>query len=228
MSSSSADRMAPGGGGATPYNSKLNPGDTTYSGKPGEGSTAFLPSTVAPGGDLTQSVNYGPINTLNPGIIDPSQANPYANQYLQNTNTMMNDFSHSVAGGAFNPNFYGQMQAKQQDQLTSSMGNQYARMGLAGSSAEMGGMNQAIQGNQMAWLNRQQSDQMQALKGLEGLNNQGMNQLSQIQGQYSAFEDATNQDILSIINQGNQTSTANNQAGAQAAMSAAMIAAMML
>lgn len=155
--------------------------------------------TYGPGGLLqggTVNVQGNSIPVTNPGSVDPNQANPYASQYLNNLSGLYGQFSNSAAGSAFNPGFYNQLQNTQQNNLTTSLGNQYAAMGLSGSSAEMGGLNQAIQSNQMNWMNRQQSDQMKSLQGLEGLNSAGYNETMGIQGGYGNFESTYGQDVL--------------------------------
>lgn len=166
------------------------------------------------GGEVTGGMlNYGgaDIQLQHPGLVDPLAVNPYANQYLQHTNDLYSMFSNSAAGGAFNPSFYNQMMQNQQNQMTTGLGNQYARMGLSGSSAEMGGMANAIQSNQMNWMNRQQSDQMRAMQGLQSLNNTGYQQTMGIQNQYGDFQDAYSQDIMSLLGINQSDINSNNQ-----------------
>ena len=164
-------------------------------------------------------INYGnaDLNMQNPTQFSNAALNPEAAAYNTNTNNLYNMFSQSAAGNAFNPNAFSGMQAQQQSNLTSSLGNQYAAMGLSGSSAEMGGMSNAIQNNQMGWLQKQQGMQMQAMQGLEGLNNQGYQQTMGIQNQYGQFQDVANQDILGLIGVQQQAQNAQNQAIGQIA-----------
>lgn len=150
------------------------------------------------------------LSITSPGSINPSQTNPYAAGYLQNNQNLYSQFSQSAAGGAFNPSFYQGMQNTSQANLTTSLGNQYARMGLSGSSAEMGGMSNAIQQNQMSWLNREQSDQTRAMQGLEGLNNQGYSETMGLQNQYSGYQNEVNQDQLGLYGVQQQQQAANN------------------
>lgn len=167
-----------------------------------------------PGGPVSGvSMQYDgtPINMRNPGMMDPTQLNPYAGQYLNQINGMMSQFQSSASGGAFNPDFYKGMHDTQQANLTTGIENSYARMGLAGSSAEMGGISNAITNNDMSWLNRQQSDQMKAMTGMESLNNMGMKDVMGIQGQYGDFQDSYNQDILSLLGVNQQAQASQNQ-----------------
>lgn len=154
-----------------------------------------------PGPTAETSMNYNGtnINLQNPGLMDPSMLNPAASGYLNNIQGLYGMFQNSAAGGAFNPNFYSGMEATQQANLTTSLENQYAAAGLGGSSAAMGGVAQAVNQNQMQWLNRQQSDQMRAMQGLEGLNQQGYGMTTGIQGQYMNYQDASNQDIINLL-----------------------------
>lgn len=133
------------------------------------------------------------------GGINPSEANPFAYKYLQNDDALYQQFQNSVAGGAFNDNFYNNMKMQQQNQIVNTMNNQFASSGLAGSSAAMGGINQAIQNNQMSWLNRQQGDQMRAMQGLEALNQQGMKDTMSLQKQYGDFQDMYLQTIANAM-----------------------------
>ena len=170
-------------------------------------------SQMGPGGiNEGGTLGYNGMNMQynNPAQYSPSTLNPSAGAYITNLNNLYSEFSNSAAGGAFNPSFYSGLEATQQNNLTSAMGNQYASMGLAGSSAEMGGINQAIQGNQMSWLNRQQGDQLKALSGLQGLNQAGYSDTMGIQNQYGDFEGAYNQSIASLTGMQQQQKEANS------------------
>lgn len=171
-------------------------------------------TTNGPNGPVTQadpSIGGTAIPLMNPGSVDPSQVNSAADQYLNNNASMYNQFSNSAAGGAFNPQFYAGMQGQMQNNIQSSLGNQYSAMGLSGSSAEMGALNQATNQNQMAWMNRQQSDQQKAMSGLEGLNQQGYQQTMGIQNQYGQFQDTYGQDILGLLGISQQQQAGNQQ-----------------
>lgn len=160
---------------------------------------------------LNQNFMGTNINLMNPGSMGPGEVNPYANQVLQNNQNLYGMFQNSAAGGAFNPNFYNQLKNSQQQQITSSMGNQYAAMGLSGSSAEMGGMANAVSNNQMNWLNRQQSDQMRAMQGLSGMNQQMYGDIMGIQNQYGNYEDTAAQSQLGLLGLQQQQRAANQQ-----------------
>ncbi len=187
---------------APPYTWGADPNKFSNS----QGGNPYSTSTTIP-----YSSDHTPLSINSPGSIDPSQVNPYAAQYLQNNQNMYNQFSQSAAGGAFNPAFYKGMQDTSQANLTTSLSNQYARMGLSGSSAEMGGESNAIQQNQMSWLNRQQSDQSRAMQGMEGLNNQGYSETMGLQSEWAAYQQEVNQDELSLYGVQQQQSAANNQ-----------------
>lgn len=163
---------------------------------------------IMTGGGL--SYNGTPMNVQNPYMLSPGDLNPAASGYLDNVKNLYSQFSNSAAGGAFNPSFYDNMKQTQEGQITSSLDNQYAKMGLSGSSAEMGGLNQAIQSNQMNWLNRQQGDQMKAMQGLEGLNQQGYGMTTGMQNEYGDFESAFNQSIANLLGVQQQQQASNN------------------
>jgi hypothetical protein len=167
--------------------------------------------------NMNMTYNGAPINFQNPTQFTNAQMNPEAAAYNTNTNNLYSEFQSSSAGNAFNPNAFAGMQAQQQSNLTSSMGNQMAAMGLSGSSAEVGGMSNAIQNNQMAWLQKQQGMQMQAMQGLEGLNNTGYQQTMGIQNQYGGFQDVANQDILGLLGAQQQAQAAQNSMWGQIA-----------
>lgn len=159
------------------------------------------------------SMRYDGANfTMNNGAnFNPNQLNASAGKYVDNNTDMMNEFKNSAAGGAFNPHFYDTMKAQSQAHGTTSLENEYAKMGLSGSSAEMGGLNQSIQGNQMSWLNREQSDQMKAMQGMEGINAQGYGQTMGIQNGYNDFEGSYNQSLASLLGVKTGQEDSNNQ-----------------
>lgn len=177
---------------------------------PSANSTAYMNgNNVMTGGSLS----YGGsqlMNIQNPGTMDPSQLNPAAAQSLTNNQNLYSMYSNSAAGSAFNPGFYSGMEAQGQTGATSSMANQMAGMGLGGSSAEVGGMTNAINSNQMNWMNREQGDQQKALSGLEGLNQQDYNMTTGIQQGYGEFQSSYDQDVLGLLGMQQQTQNANN------------------
>ena len=155
------------------------------------------------------NMNFGgqSLGLNDPGMMNPGQLNPYAQQYMQNNQNLMSQ----MQGSMLNPQQYAQLQGTQQQNLTTSLDNQYAAMGLSGSSAEMGGVAQAVNQNQMSWLNRQQGDERNYASAMSGLNQQGYGDLMGIQNQYGNFQDAYSQDVVGLygIQQGAQA--ANNQ-----------------
>jgi hypothetical protein len=193
-----------------------SPGGGAYSDPSGGMGYSSVPG--GPNGPVSQyGLTYGDPkdggmswNLHNPAMMDPSQLNPYASMYLNNINGMLGQFQNSAAGGAFNPNFYQHLQDTSQANITTSLENSFARAGLGGSSAAMGTIGGAVEKNQMDWLNRQQSDQMRAMQGLEGLNQTGMKDVMGLQGQYGEFQDMYNQDILSLLGVKQQQDAANS------------------
>lgn len=159
------------------------------------------------------SMNYGgtPIYMNNPAMFSPDQLNPTASPYVNNINSLQGDLQNSAAGGAFNPNFYQGMIDKSNASLTSNLGNQFAGMGLSGSSAEAGAMSNSLINNQMSWMNREQSDQMKSVSALEGLDQTGLKDTMAIQSQYGNFEDSYNQSIANLMGLQNQAQASNNQ-----------------
>lgn len=153
------------------------------------------------------SYNGMSVPLKNPGMMDPNSINPYASQYLQNNQDLMAQVHNSV----LSPSQYGQLQNTQQANLTTSMDNQYARMGLSGSSAEMGGVAQAINQNSMNWMNRQQSDMSNYAHMYSSLNQQGYGDVMGLQNQYGNFQDVYGQDMFSLMGINQQDNASNNQ-----------------
>lgn len=194
----------------------------------------------APGSNLVGdpmmggSFNYGGAQMYmnNPAQFSPDQLNPSVAPYMNNIGQLQAQFGQSAAGGAFNPDFYQGMEKTSESNMTSSLSNQYAQMGLGGSSAEAGAMANAVNQNQMNWMNREQSDQLKALSGMEGLDKMGIADTMAVQGQYSNFEDSYNQSIANLLGLQNQAQASSNQltgsligGGMQGGMMAAMLLA---
>lgn len=159
-------------------------------------------------GDGDNAVSI-PLN--HPGNINPYDVNPYASKLLGANQDLYHEFAGSATGNAFNHDLYSKMMTAQQTNIGTEMGNLYASRGLSGSSAEMGGISSAINQNQMAWLNREQGDQMQAMRGLSGLNQQNFGDIIGIQGQYGNFQDVYGQDVLGLLGLQQQQKMANQQ-----------------
>lgn len=164
------------------------------------------------GVDHSNVVQFGGMNQYSPGAMDINTLNPEAAQFQHNNLAMMQMFGNSAAAGAFNPDFYKGMQDRDQRQLTTALGNQWASRGLAGSSAEMGGMNNAIQTNQMNWLNRQQSDQIRAMQAMTGLNSQAYQQTMGIQNQYQNWQSQMANQQMGVMGMNQQRDIADQQA----------------
>lgn len=179
------------------------------------------------------SMYYGgaTINMNDPANFSPDMLNKSASPYISDINNLKSQFENSAAGSAFNPEFYKGMMDTSSANLESHLNNQYAAMGLSGSSAEAGAMSNALTNNQMSWMNRQQGDQLKAMSGIEGLDQTGLKDTMGVQAQYGEFQDAYNQSIANLLGLQNQAQASSNQetgqiiAGAgQMGASAAMIA----
>lgn len=187
------------------------PGNTP----PPQSGTGATP-TSSPGTPISGiNIGYGSSSfpMYDPGMMNPASLNPYAAGYLNNNQSLMSQ----VQGSMLNPQQYQQLQGTQQQNLTTSLNNQYAAMGLSGSSAEMGGVAQAINQNQMSWLNRQQSDAQKYAGTMTGLNQQGYGDLMGIQSQYGQFQDVYGQDIVGLEGLNQQQDAGNNQMWGQIA-----------
>lgn len=165
---------------------------------------------MGPGGtvnSLNMDYNGTQIPMINPGTLDPSQINPAASPYLGQIQSMFSGLQGSMLG----PDQYKHLQDTSEANLTTSLSNKYAAMGLSGSSAEMGGLNQAIQSNQMNWMNRQQGDYAKYLNAGEGLTKEGYGMTTGIQGGYGNFQDVYGQNILGLLGVGQGAANSSNQ-----------------
>lgn len=180
------------------------------------------------------TMDYGgaQMNMQNSALYSPSELNPSAASYVTNNSGIYGQLSNSSVN-PFNTDIYSQTQANNQASLTSSLQNQYASMGLSGSSAEMGGLSNAITQSQLQAQKQQMGAQLQYSGALSGLNQQGYTDTMGIQNQYSDYQDSYNQSIANLLGVQQQSQASNNQmwgqiiaGGMQAGGNAAMMAAM--
>lgn len=162
------------------------------------------------------NINVGGQNltTENPAYFSPQDLNPSAAGYTQGLQGLMGGIMNNTPGGQAlqgNSGYYQNMMGIQGQGIQSMMGNQYARMGLQGSSAEMGGMSQALTQNQLAWTGKEQSDALQSAQGISSLDQAAYGQTMGIQNQYGNYENTANQDILSALGYQSSQQQANNQ-----------------
>lgn len=150
-------------------------------------------------------------NMKAPGSIDPMTANPYIGSQISDMQNLRGEFGQSVTNNYMNPAFYDQMKAQSGDQLTSRVNNQYARMGLSGSSANAGSVTQGLISNDQQWRERQLSDQLRAMQGQSMLDNNINSMISGVQNQYGGWQNSIVEQMMGIKNSQNQQSAANDQ-----------------
>lgn len=169
--------------------------------------TKTNPYGVQNGGTMTY--NGTQMNYQNPGQFTASQLNPQAGAYADTLKGLQGQVANSMPGS----DYYSHMQQQQGQQINSSLQNQYSAMGLSGSSAAMGAMNQANIQNEQAWTGRQLSDSMHSAQLQGQLNQMGYQDVMGVQNQYGNFEDAYNQSIANLLGAQQQQQQANWQLG---------------
>lgn len=181
------------------------------------GSSNSVQSTPYAGGAYgTQTggtLNYGgtPMSYQNPGAMSPASLNPYAAAYGAKLNGLSTQIGESMPGS----DWYQHMEDTQSQNLNTKLGNQYAAMGLSGSSAEMGAMSSANIQNENQWTSRQLGDSMKSAGMQSQLDQAGYGETMGIQGQYGNFEDAYNQSIASLMGVQQGANTSNNALAGQ-------------
>lgn len=146
----------------------------------------------------------------NPGSIDLSQTNPALAGIIKNMGGLEGNAGQMV-NEAFDPNYYQPLVDKYKANAETSTNNQFARMGLAGSSANAGSVQQADQNVDLGFLQRQQQMQAQALGTAAGLDKNLAGLTLEGQGQYNHFQNSALDSYFALINAQNQQQASNNQ-----------------
>jgi hypothetical protein len=158
--------------------------------------------------------NFQSPNMTNPGNINPFSANPYAGAAISSLQGLQG-YQSSLMNEAFDPNYYNGLKANAITGQTNSIDNQYAKMGLAGSSANLGADQSAVNQTNMQFYNRQMQDQRNAINGMMGLDQNMYGDILGIQNQYGAFQNGMLANMMGASNSQNQLNMANNQMMAQ-------------
>lgn len=170
--------------------------------------------SYGPGGTVNSSnFSLGGLHTgnlMNPGAVDPSSANPYAAQTLASLHGLQGD-QQQILNDAFDPNHYNALKSNAITGQTTGIDNSYAKMGLAGSSANLGADQSAINQTNMQFYNRQMGDQQHAIQGMQGLDQTAFGDTMGIQSQYSGYQNNMMQMLMGLQNSSNQQANAENQ-----------------
>lgn len=149
-------------------------------------------------------------NLKAPGSINPLTTNPYMGSQITDMTNLRGMYHDSIMNNYMNPAFYNQMRDQSGDRLTSGINNQYARMGLSGSSANAGAVTQGLIGNDQQWRERQLSDQMRAMQGESMLDNNINSMIGGIQNQYGDWQNQIVQTMMGIKNSQNAQDASQN------------------
>lgn len=147
---------------------------------------------------------------LNPQGVNPYTANPYAGAELSNLQGLQGA-QGQIMSEAFDPSYYNSLKANAITGSTTSIDNQYAKMGLAGSSANLGADSSSINNLNQYYLNRQMGDQEHAIQGMAGLDNSMYGDIMGIQGQYGDFQNGILDTLVGLNNSSQEQQMANNQ-----------------
>lgn len=168
------------------------------------------------------------VGEIAPGMLSPDALNPFASQPLQQLSGLQSGYQQ-MASEAFNPTYYDPLKNNIEQRQDTSLNNQYAKMGLSGSSANLGAIGDSNRQTELSFYNRQLGDQAKVLAGSQGLEQNMYSDMMGIQGQYDAFQ---NHKLDAYVNYNNGTAMAsaqNAQTGSQMAssgLSLSMLAAM--
>lgn len=154
------------------------------------------------------------VNIVNPGFVDLESANPELFKILQSRRMMMGQFGQ-YADQFMDPALYAQRRARAVTGAETGAMNQMARMGLAGSSAGIGMMNDAAFNAGMAMDDRQMMDMIRMAQVENSLLGGAENTIRGIQGGYKDFQDQYLQLVLGAeqANAAADASDANMWAG---------------
>ena len=127
----------------------------------------------------------------NPGTIDLQRWNPEAYKEISNMRGLR-DAYRSSGMYALDGNQYQNRINEQMDKNTIGMSNQYASMGLAGSSTMFSGLAEANRQTQFAWDDRRNNEIMQAMQMEASLSGQINSDIYGIQNQYGQTQQQKN------------------------------------
>lgn len=177
------------------------------------GDSAHLNSNYGSGGGVN-SFDFGmgdnSVNMKNPGSLDPSQLNPYAAAYLSKLNGVSDQYK-GVADQYLNSDYYNKMMNEYGQRAQTSVDNNFARMGMAGSSAAAGAGMEAQRQNTMMWNQKRLQDAGTAASMMSGLDQRGYQGVMGIQNQYGGFQNSMADAYINMLNAQQQQQQMNNQ-----------------
>lgn len=168
-----------------------------------------------PATGATSLNNYGvgwngaQMGVQNPGSIDISQTNPALSGDIDAMKSLGVN-ANQMVDNAFDPHYFDQLKGVMKSNQETSTNNQFARMGLAGSSAAAGAVTQGDTNIDLSMLQRQQGMQMQALNAAGGVDKSIAGMQLQGQGQYNQFQQSGLDAYFGLVNAQNQAQASNN------------------
>lgn len=127
------------------------------------------------------------VTYANPGHLDLKGINPALYSEIENTQQLRDRFRESSAY-ALDPARYDARMREDMAMANTSLQNRFAQMGLAGSSAAMGALNESDRRTMMAWDDRQVNDLLRSLQMEQALSGQISNGYLTIQNQYDNLQ----------------------------------------
>lgn len=124
----------------------------------------------------------------NPGQVDIHNTNPALGGLYDDMGSMRSDFQ-STLDRVMDPGSYNNLRDEYAQRAGTSLNNRFASMGLAGSSAAVGALNESDRQTALSFRDRQLGEQTRAIGVASGLDKAREAMLLAGQGQYGAWQD---------------------------------------